>query len=450
MTLPPRWRRLVHDSFKRWVRSQDAQEVLAAASLQAWLSSALVIPAVLALAVWAPGAKGFFDLSFGKAMACLAPSMVLGIGFALLHRGRQRLEWWGWLYLVVGTAALQFYLAALMAMAKMPGALLFGAVLLFTTGYHGRLHRVAPSQPFLALGTALAVGLAALLSRTQEHVALFAVMGPLAVMLELYTGTFALQHDQARAETEQLRAAVQAQMLEQQERDVGRLSQALVQILGYNHDINNTLMSVSAAADMLSVMGVQRNALPRAEFEELVRELNEGLARIREMVIEIRQKGRRSVIHEPENVHLVPVLESVRTSLGWRFPDVDIQVKVEEQATHALLRGGATTLRRVVENLVLNACEGNGQQGAAKVDILARTEPYSGRLELLIADDGPGFPSEKLKAPIEGLSTTKPQGTGLGLYTSECLIRASGGILERNNRPSGGAQLRILLPRELR
>ena len=446
----PRWRRLVHDSFKRWVRSQDPQEVLAASSLQAWLSSALVIPAVLALAVWAPGAQSFFDLPFGKALACLAPSLALGIVFALLHRGRQRLEWWGWLYLVAGTGALQFYLAALMALAKMPGAVVFGAVLLFTTGYHGRLHRVAPSQPFLALGSAVALGLAALLSRTEQHVALFAVMAPLAVILELYTGTFALQHDLARAEAEQLRAAVQAQMLEQQERDVGRLSQALVQILGYNHDINNTLMSVSAAADMLSVMGVQRNALPRAEFEELVREVNEGLARIREMVIEIRQKGRRSVSHEPENVHLVPVLESVRTSLGWRFPDVDIQVKVEEQATHALLRGGATTLRRVVENLVLNACEGNGQQGAAKVDILARSEPYSGRLELLIADDGPGFPAERLKAPIEGLSTTKPNGTGLGLYTSECLIRASGGTLERHNRPTGGAQLRILLPRELR
>ncbi|QRK10783.1 HAMP domain-containing histidine kinase [Archangium violaceum] len=450
MSLPVRWRRLLQESFKHWVRSQDTQEVLAASSLRAWLISALIMPAVLALATWAPGAERFFDLSFVKALACLAPSMALGVGFALLHRGRQRIETWGWLYLLTGTAALQFSLAALMALAAMPGAMVFAAVLLFVAGYYGRLHRVAPSQPFVALGSVVALGLAALMARTDEHVALFAVMGPLAIILEMYTGAFALKHDQARAEAEQLRAAVQAQILEQQERDVGRLSQAMVQILGYNHDINNTLMSVSAAADMLSIMGVQRNTLPRAEFEELVRELNDGLARIREMVIEIRQKGRRSVNSEPENVHVVPVLESVRTSLGWRFPDVNIQVKVEEQASHALVRGGVTTLRRVVENLVLNACEGDGRQGAATVNILARTEPFSGRLELLIADDGPGFPPDKLRAPIEGLSTTKPNGTGLGLYTSECLIRASGGTLERNNRTPTGAQLRILLPRELR
>jgi signal transduction histidine kinase len=449
MNPPSRWRRLVQDAFKRWTRSQDAREVLAASSLRAWLSAALVIPTVLALATFAPGADRFFDLPFFKALACLVPALVLGIGFALLHRGRQRIEWWGWLYFVPGTSALQFFMACLMALAAMPGAMVFAAVLLFTAGYHGRVHRVAPSQPFLALGTALALGLAALLARTEQHVALFAVMGPLAVILELYAGSFALEHDRTRDEAEHLRAAVQAQMLEQQERDMGRLSQALVQILGYNHDINNALMSVSAAADMLSIMGVQRNALPRAEFEELVREVNEGLARIRDMVLEIRQKGRRTVNHEPENVDIVPVLESVRTSLGWRFPDVHIQVKVEGPAS-ALVRGGVTTMRRVVENLVLNACEGNGERGAEKVDITARTEPYSGRLELLIADNGPGFPADKLEAPIEGLSTTKPHGTGLGLYTSECLIRASGGTLERGNRPAGGAQLRILLPRELR
>jgi signal transduction histidine kinase len=449
MTLPARWRQLVQDAFKRWTRSQDAREVLAAASLQAWLSFAVVIPAVLALASFAPGAKGFFELDFPSALACFLPAVGVGIAFALPHRGRQRLETWGWLCLLPGIASLHFFLASLVALAAMPAALVFAAVLLFTTGYHGRMHRVAPSQPFVALGTAVALGLAALLSRTEQHLAVFAVMGPLALLLELYVGSFALEHDRARAETEQLRAAVQAQLLEQQERDVGRLSQALVQILGYNHDINNTLMSVSAAADMLAVMGVQRNALPRAEFEELVREVNEGLARIRDMVVEIRQKGRRSVSSEPENVDLVPVLESVRTSLGWRFPDVNIELRVEGPAK-ALVRGGVTTMRRVVENLVLNACEGNGTQGAAKVDITARTEPYSGRLELLIADDGPGFPPEKLEAPIEGLSTTKPNGTGLGLYTSECLIRASGGTLERDNRPTGGAQLRILLPRELR
>ncbi|HSP77030.1 MAG TPA: ATP-binding protein, partial [Myxococcaceae bacterium] len=128
-----------------------------------------------------------------------------------------------------------------------------------------------------------------------------------------------------------------------------------------------------------------------------------------------------------------------------------VEIALEmEGSPRATVRGGVTTLRRVMENLVLNACEGDGTRSAERVRIQARTERYSGRLEVLIADDGPGFPAEKLAAPIEGLSTTKPHGTGLGLYTAECLIRASGGTLERQNPSTGGALVRLLLPQEPR
>jgi two-component system C4-dicarboxylate transport sensor histidine kinase DctB len=84
------------------------------------------------------------------------------------------------------------------------------------------------------------------------------------------------------------------------------------------------------------------------------------------------------------------------------------------------------------------------------VRIRARVEPLSGRLEVVIIDDGPGFQAARLTGPAEELYTTKPQGTGLGLYTSECLLRASGGMLHRQNAPGGGALLRMLIPREYR
>jgi C4-dicarboxylate-specific signal transduction histidine kinase len=338
-----------------------------------------------------------------------------------------------------------------MALSALPGAPVFGAFFLFTASVHGRNLRATPSQPFPMLGTLLALLAALPLSVSEGHLALFGLIGPASLTAGLYLGTFAVQHDRATAEAERLRAAVQAQLLDAQEQDVGRLSQALVEILGYNHDINNSLMSAGSAADMLSVVGVQRNTLGRKDFEELVKDLNESLGHIRDMVTEIRQKGRRHAGREPESVDLAPVLDAVRASVGLRFPEVDVKVELtRDEPLRALVRGGVTTLRRVVENLVLNACEGDGTRGAAKVQIAARTEPFSGRLELVISDNGPGFAPEKLKAPIEGLYTTKPHGTGLGLYTAECLLRASGGQLERQNAPTGGAVLRILLPREFR
>jgi signal transduction histidine kinase len=447
-----RWRRTLQAAFKRWVRAQDEREVLTASTLEGWLSLGTLVVAALCAADYAPGADTFFGLPLSRSLPYFLPCFLQGLAFALVHRRRQHIASGGWLLILLCTASLHFFMASLMALSKPEGATVFAALLLLTTAVHGRLHRVTLQTPFLALGTVLALGLAALLHRPVENLALFALVGPTAVMAQLYLGIFAVKHDKAQREAAQLRAAVQAQLLDQQERDVGQLNQALAQILGHNQDIHTALMSASSAADLLFVMGVQRNALPRTELDALVRTLKESLERITHIVMEIRQKGQRLVSRSPEDVEVPPVLEAVRDSLGLRFPDVRILLKVEGgEPLRASLRGGLTTLRRVVENLVLNACEGDGTRGAAQVDISARLEPHTARLELVITDDGPGFPAERLKAPIEGLTSTKPNGTGLGLYTAECLIRASGGTLERSNRPTGGAQLRILLPpQELR
>jgi two-component system C4-dicarboxylate transport sensor histidine kinase DctB len=444
-----RARGALHHAFRRWTRAQDAAEVLAAAGVGPWLALTAFVVGLLAVAAWAPGARQFFGIPFGTGLLCAAPMLVNGLFFSVVHRRRQRIEPWGWLWMVFGIAAVHFFVAALMALSALPGATVIASLFLFTTAFHGRLHRVTPRQPFLAVGTALALLAALPLRGGDEHLALFALIGPAALTAQLYLGTFAVQHDRARADAERLRAAVHAQLLEQQERDVGRLSQALGEILGYHQNLDNALLTAGSAADMLAVMGVQRGALGRGEFEELVKTLHDSLGQIKEMVMEIRAKGRRYAGTDPEPVELPPVLEAVQASVGLRFPDVDIHVEVERDLPlRALMRGGAPTLRRVVENLVLNACEGDGEMGADSVHIRARVEPLSGRLEVTITDDGPGFPASRLTGPADELYTTKPQGTGLGLYTSECLLRASGGMLHRQNAPGGGAQLRVLIPRE--
>jgi len=112
------------------------------------------------------------------------------------------------------------------------------------------------------------------------------------------------------------------------------------------------------------------------------------------------------------------------------------------------MRGGALTLRRILENLLVNACEGDGQKGATCVEIEIERDTSGGRIQMLISDDGPGFKSEQLTRHIELFASTKPQGSGLGLYTCERLLRASGGQLQRANAEGRGARVRVILPLE--
>lgn len=442
---------MVVTAFRRWMHAQDAARILASERVGTCVGTALAGTALLAAVSWAPGARTFFALPFSTAFACFLPGIVSGLAFSVVHSRRARLSTWGWLWRLPCMALLHFFLASLMALAAMPGAIVFGMALVFTTAAHGRQYRVTWREPFLAVGTLVGMLCALPLSAGADHAVLFAIVVPSALIAELYLGTFAVRHDQARADAERLRAAVHAQLIEQQERDVGQLTQAMAEMLRHHHDMDQALLHAESAADMMKAFGAQRGSLARTEFEDQARQLQDSLRQLQEMVKEVRAKGRRFAGTEPEPVELGPVLEAVQAQVALRFPDVDIHVELQPpRPQRALLRGGPVTLRRVVENLVVNACEGNGAQGASQVFIRARTEPLSGRLEVEIEDDGPGFLPERLTAPAEELYTTKSQGTGLGLYTSECLLRASGGLLHRHNGPGGGALLRILLPREYR
>ena len=57
----------------------------------------------------------------------------------------------------------------------------------------------------------------------------------------------------------------------------------------------------------------------------------------------------------------------------------------------------------------------------------------------------PGFDPASLMRELAAFGTTKTDGTGLGLYTAERLVVASGGQLLRANRPEGGAVVRVVL-----
>jgi C4-dicarboxylate-specific signal transduction histidine kinase len=111
------------------------------------------------------------------------------------------------------------------------------------------------------------------------------------------------------------------------------------------------------------------------------------------------------------------------------------------------MANGDLTLHRILENMVFNACQGDGKQGATQIDIKAHPGVSGETAILTIRDNGPGFPSSMLeKQHVDAFFTTKDEGTGLGLFTTERWVMASGGKLKLSNREEGGAQVEIILP----
>ncbi|MFY0582477.1 sensor histidine kinase [Cystobacter fuscus] len=99
-------------------------------------------------------------------------------------------------------------------------------------------------------------------------------------------------------------------------------------------------------------------------------------------------------------------------------------------------------------NLLVNAGdsleEARVRDGEVRVTGVAEDK----RVALLVEDNGPGFPPEVLPRLFESFFTTKgpDKGTGLGLALSRELVERFGGTLVAENRPEGGARLRLELP----
>lgn len=103
----------------------------------------------------------------------------------------------------------------------------------------------------------------------------------------------------------------------------------------------------------------------------------------------------------------------------------------------------ADSCERIVTNLVSNAVR------HAHASVLVSVTAIDGWLELVVADDGPGFATAVLEQPFERFvrGDADRQGTGLGLAIVAGLAGAAGGSATLGNgHRLGGAWVRVLFP----
>lgn len=97
---------------------------------------------------------------------------------------------------------------------------------------------------------------------------------------------------------------------------------------------------------------------------------------------------------------------------------------------------------QVVLNLLDNAFDSAPER---EIEVVLK-KSGEGDLVLEVSDLGQGFSSFILERHGEPFLTTKKQGTGLGLYVVELFAQSLGGKLHLENKPGGGALVRLTWP----
>ena len=104
-------------------------------------------------------------------------------------------------------------------------------------------------------------------------------------------------------------------------------------------------------------------------------------------------------------------------------------------------------MRRAVVNVVENACQAiTGPQKEGRGMMTVSTRVTGGRVELSVADTGPGIPAEVLPRIFEPLFSTKSFGVGLGLAIVKNVLEQHGGGVEVASTPGSGARFVLWLP----
>jgi PAS domain S-box-containing protein len=268
-----------------------------------------------------------------------------------------------------------------------------------------------------------------------------------------------------RERTEELRQA-QAQLVHQEKMSsLGRL------VAGIAHELNNPINFVYGNVDflgqymedLLKLVGMLDQApLPdelRQAFEDakseiefdfliddwrkLLRSIRAGAERTASIVQDLKTFSRAG--GELQEADIVAGIETTLNLIAPLLKNrIEVRRKIAPSVPRILCHAGH--VNQVFMNILTNAAQ--AIHGEGWIEVTIDTIDDGRAVRIAIADSGPGIRSEAMAKITDPFFTTKDvgEGTGLGLWISENIVRAHGGTLIWQNAPGGGAVFVVTLP----
>lgn len=238
---------------------------------------------------------------------------------------------------------------------------------------------------------------------------------------------------------------------------VGRLGAGLA------HEIGNPLGAVLGYLDILKKDSSGR--LGEADAE-IVQRISAEITRIDTTVRGFLEVSRPREKAAPVEVNSL-VEETIRgVEARGELEGVSVEAELAEELPPVMIEEGK--LRQVLMNLLINAAHAvRDNPGEKAVTVATSTEDresvrrrredrpmYQAGLKRYVTvrfeDNGRGITGEEAEKVFDPFFTTKEvgEGTGLGLYVSQGLVRAYGGDIDFSSGPGMGSVFKVSLPAE--
>jgi len=262
------------------------------------------------------------------------------------------------------------------------------------------------------------------------------------------------QVQERAAQVRQLEATLRHEMAERQraEEECRRLEQAAQRAAhfarlgrlaaGVSHEIRNPLAAIFLHVDLLEEELNQPSPNGSAEITQCLTEIRTQLTRLEELVQEYLTLVRvASIQTTPQDLGVA--VQTWAAEMQGLAAAHEVSVQCESLTELGQVAFHPSTLRRAVLNLVQNAVDAMPQGGTVTLACQATAT----HIHLRVQDTGLGIPTERLGQIFEPLYTTKPGGTGLGLYIVQEIVAAHEGEVTVQSMQGQGSIFTITLPR---
>jgi len=220
---------------------------------------------------------------------------------------------------------------------------------------------------------------------------------------------------------------------------------------GIAHDLNNILLPINLAADILKSRQTCEDSL--SMLDTISTCARRGGDMVRQVLGYARGVEGRRV--EVQLRHLIREMEKFTKET---FPR-NISIAVHLPASLASVEGDPTQIQQVLMNLCINARDAMPEGGTLTIwvrDVVVdeslavqHEKAHPGKFVLIeVEDTGQGMDPEIVERIFEPFFTTKDvgKGTGLGLPTVQSIVHSHDGFLVVSSRPGHGSRFQVYFP----
>jgi signal transduction histidine kinase len=238
--------------------------------------------------------------------------------------------------------------------------------------------------------------------------------------------------DRARTELKQSKAML---MNSEKMALVGKLATEVA------HSIRNPMTSINMRLFSLK-RSLEISDIQKEDFEVVADEMR----RLDNIVRNFLEFSRPHKLKK-QKIKISDIIDMTIDLLSYRLDLHNVKVLRRWDKDLPRIDGDPELLKEVFVNLIVNACEAMETGGEVMISEEEAIAEMVGRAILVkVTDNGPGMTDDVKARALEPFETTKPDGTGLGLFIAVRIIEDHGGKLELDSTPGKGTTFFITLP----